>query len=71
MPRTTRHHGRWTIADRIAVMSARPGHILEIVETGWPRERDSRILEDDRFGPTAAHLWRLLRNETLRAADAS
>ncbi len=58
------------LSDRIAVMSARPGHILEIVETGWPRERDSRILEDDRFGPTAAHLWRLLRNETLRAADA-
>jgi NitT/TauT family transport system ATP-binding protein len=58
------------LSDRIAVMSARPGHILEIVETGWPRERDSSILEDDRFGPTAAHLWRLLRGETIRAADA-
>jgi NitT/TauT family transport system ATP-binding protein len=58
------------LSDRIAVMSARPGRILEIVETGWPRERDSRILEDDRFGPTAARLWRLLREETMRAADA-
>jgi len=58
------------LSDRIAVMSARPGCILEIVETGWPRERDSRILEDERFGPTAAHLWRLLRGETIRAADA-
>jgi NitT/TauT family transport system ATP-binding protein len=58
------------LADRIAVMSARPGCILDVVETAWPRERDSRILEDERFGAVSAHLWRLLRNETMKAADA-
>jgi NitT/TauT family transport system ATP-binding protein len=58
------------LSDRIAVMSARPGRILDVVETRWPRERDSRILEDERFGAISAHLWRLLRNETLKAADA-
>ena len=58
------------LADRIAVMSARPGCILDIVETAWPRERDSRILEDERFGAVSAHLWRLLRDETMKAADA-
>src|SRR5437660_6819675 len=48
------------LSDRIAVMSARPGRILEIVETNWSRERDSRILEDERFGSVSAHLSRLL-----------
>ncbi len=51
-------------------MSARPGRILEILETTWPRERDSRILEDERFAAVSAWLWRLLRNEIIRAADA-
>jgi NitT/TauT family transport system ATP-binding protein len=58
------------LSDRIAVMSARPGRILDIVKTAWPRERDSRILEDARFGAVSAHLWRLLRDETIKAADA-
>ena len=34
------------LADRIGVMSARPGVLLDIVETGWPKERDSRVVED-------------------------
>jgi NitT/TauT family transport system ATP-binding protein len=57
------------LSDRI-VMSARPGRILDIVKTAWPRERDSRILEDARFGAVSAHLWHLLRDETIKAADA-
>ncbi len=55
------------LADRIGVMSARPGRLLEIVETGWPRERDSRIVEDPRFGATTARLWQLLREESMKA----
>jgi NitT/TauT family transport system ATP-binding protein len=58
------------LADRVAVMSARPGRILDVVETAWPRERDSRILENERFGLVSAQLWRLLRSESLRAANA-
>ena len=38
------------LADRIAVMSARPGRLIDIVETSWPRERDSRIVERPEFG---------------------
>ena len=34
------------LADRIGVMSARPGRLLDIIETDWPRERDSRVVGD-------------------------
>ena len=29
------------LADRVGAMSARPGRFIEIIDTGWPRERDS------------------------------
>ena len=32
------------LADRVGAMSARPGRFIEIIETGWPRERDSTIV---------------------------
>ena len=38
------------LSDRIGVMSARPGRIIDLVETGWPRDRDSRIVERAEFG---------------------
>jgi NitT/TauT family transport system ATP-binding protein len=55
------------LADRIGVMSARPGRFLDIVKTGWPRERDSRIVEDNRFGAITARLWHSLREESLKS----
>jgi NitT/TauT family transport system ATP-binding protein len=59
------------LADRIAVMSARPGRVLEIVETGWPRERDSRIVAAPSFGEITGRLWRSLRDESLKALGRS
>jgi NitT/TauT family transport system ATP-binding protein len=55
------------LADRIGVMSARPGRLIDVVETGWPRERDSRIVQEDAFGTITARLWRTLREESLKA----
>jgi NitT/TauT family transport system ATP-binding protein len=55
------------LADRIAVMSARPGRILDIVETRWPRDRDSRIVADASFGEVTGRLWKSLREESLKA----
>jgi NitT/TauT family transport system ATP-binding protein len=55
------------LSDRVGVMSARPGRFLEIVETGWPRERDSRIAAHEDFGRVTSHLWSLLREESLKA----
>lgn len=59
------------LSDRVGVMSARPGTFLEMFETGWPRERDSRIAEDDKFGRVTAHLWSVLREESIRAMGAA
>ena len=55
------------LSDRIGVMSSRPGRLIDIVETHWPRERDSTIVEDDRFGQITARLWRSLRSESMKA----
>jgi NitT/TauT family transport system ATP-binding protein len=54
------------LADRIGVMSARPGRLIDIVETRWPRERDSRIIEHADFGAITARLWKSLRAESLK-----
>ena len=54
------------LADRIGVMSARPGRLIDIVETQWPRERDSRIVERPEFGGVTARLWKSLREESLK-----
>jgi NitT/TauT family transport system ATP-binding protein len=59
------------LADRIAVMSARPGRILDIVVTGWPRDRDSTIVAEAAFGEVTGRLWRLLRGESLKAIGAT
>jgi NitT/TauT family transport system ATP-binding protein len=55
------------LSDRVGVMSARPGHFLDIVETHWPRERDSRIVERAEFGGITSRLWVQLREESLKA----
>jgi NitT/TauT family transport system ATP-binding protein len=58
------------LADRIGVMSARPGRLIDIVETGWPKDRDSRIVQDERFGVITARLWRTLREESMKSIGA-
>jgi NitT/TauT family transport system ATP-binding protein len=54
------------LADRIVVMSARPGRAIDLVETGWPRDRDSRIVERENFGAITSRLWKTLREESLK-----
>jgi NitT/TauT family transport system ATP-binding protein len=54
------------LADRIGVMSARPGKLIDVVETHWPRQRDSRIVEQDNFGALTSRLWKSLREESMK-----
>jgi NitT/TauT family transport system ATP-binding protein len=58
------------LSDRVAVMSARPGRFLEIVETGWPRERDSQVLEHPDHARITSRLWARLRVESLKAMSS-
>jgi NitT/TauT family transport system ATP-binding protein len=55
------------LADRVGVMSARPGRFIELMDTGWPAARSSRIVEDAAFGRLTAHIWSKLRGESLKA----
>jgi NitT/TauT family transport system ATP-binding protein len=55
------------LADRIGVMSARPGRLLTTIATNWPRERDSRVVEEAAFGAITAQLWQHLRAESLKS----
>ena len=59
------------LADRIGVMSARPGCLVDIVETGWPRDRDSRIVECPEFGAITARMWKTLREESIKTMGRS
>jgi NitT/TauT family transport system ATP-binding protein len=55
------------LSDRVGVMSARPGRFIDMVQTGWPRDRDSRIVSDPAFGVLNGRLWTSLRAESLKA----
>jgi NitT/TauT family transport system ATP-binding protein len=55
------------LSDRVGVMSSRPGRFLEIIETGWPADRDSRLASGAAFGEITSHLWSLLRDESMKA----
>ncbi|HEY2532770.1 MAG TPA: ABC transporter ATP-binding protein [Xanthobacteraceae bacterium] len=59
------------LADRVGAMSARPGRFIEIIETAWPRHRDSTIVADPAFGEITGRLWERLRGESLRALGHS
>ncbi len=48
------------LSDRVAVMSARPGRILEVLEFDFPRPRDFSLTEDPRFTAAVAKIRRLL-----------
>lgn len=58
------------LSDRVGVMSARPGVFLDLVSTGWPRERDSTIVAEDTFGRITGRLWSTLRDESLKSMAA-
>jgi NitT/TauT family transport system ATP-binding protein len=55
------------LSDRIGIMSSRPGRLIEIVETGWERERTSEVVERPEFGRITARLWKVLRDESRKA----
>jgi len=55
------------LSDRVAVMSSRPGRFINILDTDWPHDRDSRIVADPRFGQFTSKLWEMIRDESKKA----
>jgi NitT/TauT family transport system ATP-binding protein len=55
------------LAERIAVMSARPGHIKEVVEIGFDKG-DPGISRSLAFVEMVDHIWNLVRTEAVLAA---
>jgi NitT/TauT family transport system ATP-binding protein len=54
------------LAERIAVMSARPGHIKEIVETRFDKD-NPELMRSPQFVETVDHVWNLVRAEAIQA----
>ena len=58
------------LADRVVVMTARPGRVKEILTVDLPRPRDLRIKRDPRFLEIETHIWESIREEAARDSDA-
>ena len=54
------------LADRILVMTYRPGRLKRIVEIKLPRPRSSEIVSSEAFGRYVAQIWADLREEASR-----
>lgn len=55
------------LSDRIGIMSSRPGMFIDIIETGWSRDRGSETALDPRCGELQSIVWKKLREESLKA----
>jgi NitT/TauT family transport system ATP-binding protein len=54
------------LADRILVMTYRPGQLKRMVEIALPRPRSSAIVSSEAFGRYVAQIWNDLREEASR-----
>ncbi|RTL95778.1 MAG: ABC transporter ATP-binding protein [Hyphomicrobiales bacterium] len=55
------------LADRVVVMTARPGAVKEIIEIHLPRPRDGDIRASSAFNDYRARVWDVLRDEVNKA----
>jgi ABC-type nitrate/sulfonate/bicarbonate transport system ATPase subunit len=55
------------LADRIMVMQARPGRVLEMVNVPLPRPRGDRTRQQPEYLALQSRLWDMLRSEAERA----
>src|SRR6185437_14426964 len=57
------------LGDRVAVMTARPGRIKEVIDMPFPRPRDvEAVRADPRFAELRAHIWHQLHTARPKRA---
>ena len=54
------------LSDRVAVMTARPGRIKDVMAVNLPRPRSSEVIASDGFAKIVARVWSMLREESLK-----
>ena len=59
------------LADRVVVMTFRPGRVKRIFEIDLPRPRNSAIVGSAAFGQYVAQIWNDLREEASKGLSAS
>ena len=60
-----------TLADRIILLSARPGRIKDVFEVDFARPRDAvKVRETPRYAELFQHIWHSLGEEFLRARES-
>ena len=59
------------LADRIVVMSGRPGRVKEIIPVNLARPRGLAVKDDPDFVRLRRHIWDLLEKEVQRQAGSS
>ncbi len=57
------------LADRVAVMTARPGRLKEIVDTKFDRAANGDVIKSPEFLDKVDYIWDIVREEAI-AADA-
>jgi NitT/TauT family transport system ATP-binding protein len=57
------------LADRVLVMTYRPGRVKRIVDIKLPRPRTSEIVSSEAFGRYVAQIWADLREEASRGLN--
>ena len=54
------------LADRVVVMSARPGSVRKVVPVNLERPRDSTVVSTPEFGNITGEIWDILREESMK-----
>ena len=59
------------LADRISIMSARPGRIRQAIEAGFNRRADEAVFKLPAFGERVVQIWGLVRDEARAAVGGT
>jgi len=55
------------LADRVAVMTTRPGRLKALIDVPLPRPRNDATRASAEFQALSQHIWSLIRDEAYRA----